>query len=99
MGQRIASQAYQTKYAPYSDVLDYLQVNSGVTSRSMLALGLYSTLKSQEEWGLQLPEWADSVWPEPISTITKMDWEELFSTSQTRALGAGKLFFLIFYLF
>lgn len=65
---------------------------SGLTPSPFgVALMLYSTLRSQQEWGLQLPEWTRLVWPEPITYLTKLDWQQLFPTEETRPIGAGWL--------
>ncbi|GJQ82953.1 hypothetical protein Trydic_g5953 [Trypoxylus dichotomus] len=91
LGQYMNNPGYQAIYEPYSDVLDYLQLHSGIPSKTYIALMLYSTLKSQQEWGLTLPEWAANVWPQPISDITQLDWRQMYPTLETRAIGGGFL--------
>lgn len=85
----MSSQTYEDIYAPYQNVLNYLQKKSGIASISNIALMLHSTLKSQEDLGLKLPEWTKPVWPEPITTITRLDWQQWYATEVTRAIGAG----------
>ncbi|GJQ82954.1 hypothetical protein Trydic_g5954 [Trypoxylus dichotomus] len=92
MSEYRQSQAYRDVYAPHNEVLRYLMEKSGLTpSPYGVALMLYSTLRSQQDWGLTLPKWTETVWPEPITQITKLDWQQLFPTSETRAVGAGFL--------
>lgn len=92
MSQYRQSEVYRQTYAPFDEVLKYLMEMSGMTPSPFgTALMLYSTLRSQEEWGLRLPEWTQTVWPEPITQITKLDWQQLFPTNETRAISAGFL--------
>lgn len=85
------STTFKELYEPYGNVLDYLQEHSGYKSKVNIALNLYSTLKSQQEWPVELPSWTKLVWPEPINEITRLDWEQYYPTEETVALGAGFL--------
>ncbi|KAI4458935.1 acid phosphatase-related [Holotrichia oblita] len=86
------SSTFKKVYEPYEDVVNYLMEKSGLTPSPFgVALLLYSTLRSQQEWGLTLPDWTRSVWPEPVTYLTKLDWQQLFPTEKTRPLGAGFL--------
>lgn len=54
----------------HKDVLDYIEVNSGVNISKPLDVGLlYDTLFIEDDIGFKLPEWTKSVFPEPLKNF------------------------------
>lgn len=85
--------AYGKVMAPYNETITYLRNQSGLWQNNTFVFGtpiyLHAAFKSQEEWGLELPSWAKSVWPETLDEIAAMEWSQLFATEEARTLGAG----------
>lgn len=50
---------------------------------------LYSTLRTEEEYGLELPEWTRAYYPEPLFTVTKRSYLYNIWTDELKRLKAG----------
>ncbi|KAI4458933.1 acid phosphatase-related [Holotrichia oblita] len=89
------SPAYAKIMSPYNDTITYLRDESGLWQNNTFVFGtpiyLHAAFTSQVEWGLELPAWAKSVWPETLSEIAALEWAQLFATEEGRTLGAGNI--------
>ncbi|XP_071056781.1 venom acid phosphatase Acph-1-like [Onthophagus taurus] len=76
----------------YNYLLPFLVENTGLTGNLYsIAINLWSTLKSEEEAGLKIPIWAQTVYPEILSEITKYSWEVYSRTPDLKTLSSGFL--------
>lgn len=66
----------QSKFAAYKQTFDYISRNSGLNVQKFQEIyQLYFGVSTESEYGLTLPSWLDSVWPE---TIIKLSIEEYY---------------------
>nr|XP_022906559.1 venom acid phosphatase Acph-1-like [Onthophagus taurus] len=76
----------------YKHLLPYLIENSGLTGNLYTVAGhLWSTLKSEEEAGLETPAWAQTVYPEILTELTKHGWKLYTGSSDLKILAGGFL--------
>ncbi|XP_022919448.2 venom acid phosphatase Acph-1-like [Onthophagus taurus] len=76
----------------YQPLLPFLQNASGFKENEILTMGwyLYSILKSEEEWGLELPDWTKSVYPDILKELSEQYWV-LISKGDLKPLTSGFL--------
>lgn len=74
----------------FKRLFDYLSLNTGwnITSYDQAFL-LYVGLKTEEENGLELPEWTKSIYPEPIKQFAIKSFEIFTATTELKRLAAG----------
>lgn len=66
----------KSKYRTYQQTFDYISRNSGLNVRRFQDIyQLYFGISTESEYGLNLPSWLNSVWPD---TIIKLSIEEYF---------------------
>ncbi|GJQ82956.1 hypothetical protein Trydic_g5956 [Trypoxylus dichotomus] len=89
------SEQYAGVMAPYESTMRYLYEKSGLWPNNTHVFGtavfLQAALTSQEQWGLKLPAWTESVWPKVIAEVSAMEWMQIFGTETARTGGAGFL--------
>nr|XP_022907403.1 venom acid phosphatase Acph-1-like [Onthophagus taurus] len=62
-------------FQKYNYLLPFLMEKTGMTgSIYSIATVLYSTLKSEEEAGLELPDWTESIYPDILNEISSNGW-------------------------
>lgn len=66
----------KAKYRTYQQTFDYVTRNSGLNVRRFQDIyQMYFGISTESEYGLALPSWLNSVWPD---TIIKLSIEEYF---------------------
>lgn len=71
---------------------DYLSEKSGWDVNSTTrASFIQNTLQTESEWGLQLPEWVEKVWPGPLKRAAGEFWRFYGSTPKLRSMAIGNL--------
>ncbi|KAF5298672.1 hypothetical protein FQR65_LT09652 [Abscondita terminalis] len=76
----------------YQPLIKYLQNKTGVKMNSlMIVFYVYDILRTQQEWGLKLPEWSEPIYPN-IMYAAIIDIYGMFSgTRDLKRLGSGAL--------
>ncbi|GJQ82959.1 hypothetical protein Trydic_g5958 [Trypoxylus dichotomus] len=78
------------KFGNYRDIAEYLSYYSGWNaSNPEVAFNIYSSLLTEQEWGFQLPEWTEVVYPEPLHTIAVQYLAESVRTDTLKKLSGG----------
>ncbi|XP_022919848.2 venom acid phosphatase Acph-1-like [Onthophagus taurus] len=77
----------------YNHLLPMLEEVSGMTGYPLIGIGalLYSTLKAEDEAGLKLPSWADSVYPDILNEISAESWKYIAGVGDLKLLTPGFL--------
>lgn len=79
------------EYAEYQEVFDYISENSGLNVTIIQDVyDLYFGLSTEEEYGLELPEWTQKVWPDIINEISYKQYDIYTKTSPLKKMAAGK---------
>lgn len=79
---------YRAVNAKMSKTFDYVSANSG-ENISMMGLSvstLYDTLHVEELFGLKLPEWTKSVYPQPLAFLAELGFTAYAPTKRLRRL-------------
>ncbi|CAG9859736.1 unnamed protein product [Phyllotreta striolata] len=80
------------RYQPYRNLFDFLSERTGKEIRSFRDVyHLYFGLSTEEEFGLQLPDWTKTVWPEPISSLAAEEYFVELGTPDMQKLLVGYL--------
>ncbi|XP_015835032.2 venom acid phosphatase Acph-1 [Tribolium castaneum] len=80
----------QTELSKYREVLDYISENAGINVTSFLDVySLYFGLTTEAEWGFELPEWTQKVYPEPITQLAINEYYTQTATTELMQMSAG----------
>lgn len=72
----------QAQVAKFSKWYEFLAQNTGMTVTSPFTMfEIYWTLRTEEEYGLDLPSWTKSIYPEPLTSLAK-EFYILFAYNQ-----------------
>lgn len=75
----------------FAELFDYLSKHTNQTMRSVLNVDfLYSTLQTQQEAGLKLPDWTKNVFPNKMRTPFMLSLALLSYNQTLQRLKVGK---------
>lgn len=82
----------------FADVYTLLSNYSGENVTSVLKVySIYDTLHIEDQLGFELPSWTNSVYPEPMLTISGYAFKAYSFTTEMKRLGLYKFFALRLY--
>ncbi|KAI4458926.1 acid phosphatase-related [Holotrichia oblita] len=88
--EQLALAVDEGSFGNYQDIAEYLSYYSGWNaSNPEVAFNIYAALLSEEEWGFELPEWTNVVYPEPLHTIAVQYLAETVKTDILKKLSGG----------
>lgn len=74
----------------FAELYSYLSNYTGSEVSTVLDVdGIYDTLHIEEQLGFELPAWTESVYPEPMLTITGYAFLSLSYTTEMKRLSKG----------
>lgn len=80
----------------FTELFDYLSKHTNQSMRSVLPVDfLYSTLLSEQDAGLKLPDWTKTVFPAKMRTPFMLSLALLSYNETLQRLQMGKLVFLL----
>ncbi|XP_050295641.1 venom acid phosphatase Acph-1-like [Anthonomus grandis grandis] len=80
------------EYNEYADNFTYFSENSGLNvTRYQDIYDVYFGLSTEEEYGLELPEWTKKVWPDFVNEIAFKQYEVYTKTTTLKKMAAGYL--------
>ncbi|KAJ3664868.1 hypothetical protein Zmor_000407 [Zophobas morio] len=88
----VMSQEAQDIIAGYQQLYDTVGKDAGfdiITPKDIS--NVYFTLKSEEDYGLKLPDWSADVYPKVLEEASSVDYEFSTATSRLKKLSAGFL--------
>lgn len=87
-----SSNEYKLKLAKYMPVILYVSFNTGLKINDFSPLfKLYYNLKSQENYGLRLPDWTEKVFPSPLDKTVIEFYKSLTISTEGKKFVAGFL--------
>ncbi|KAJ8965928.1 hypothetical protein NQ314_003835 [Rhamnusium bicolor] len=87
------SKKLQRDYYEHRDLFKYLSVNSGWNISDYNDIFyLYFGLRSEKEWGFELPEWTNMVYPQPLEdlSISGYHLQKIIEDTKAKITGALK---------
>lgn len=80
----------------FTDLFEYVSKHANESMRSVLKMDfLYSTLLSQQDAGLKLPEWTKNVFPNKMRTPFMLSLSLLSYNETLQRFQIGKMFIFI----
>lgn len=84
------SDEMQEEFAKFKEAFDYISEHTGLkVTRFFDVYNLYFGISTEEEWGFQLPEWTETVWPETITSLAIKDYFVAMATAEMRKMATG----------
>uniref|UniRef100_V5I8W2 acid phosphatase n=2 Tax=Anoplophora glabripennis TaxID=217634 RepID=V5I8W2_ANOGL len=78
------------EFAKFKETFDYISEHTGLkVTRFYDVYNLYFGISTEEEWGFQLPEWTETVWPETITTLAIKDYFVAMARTEMRKMATG----------
>ncbi|XP_044259034.1 venom acid phosphatase Acph-1-like [Tribolium madens] len=88
----LLSEEGQEIRAEYKNLYHGLSKNAGQSVKTPRDVaGIYFALKSEEDYGLNLPEWTEGLYPDIIEEAASVDYEIATANPTLRKLSAGSL--------
>ncbi|CAH1957980.1 unnamed protein product [Acanthoscelides obtectus] len=88
----ISSDKFKAEFNKYSDTVVYLNKNTGLNLTSFHDVyNLYFVLTTEEEFGLKLPKWTESVYPDLVREMAIREYLTGSGTDNSKRLGTGYL--------
>nr|CAH7725656.1 unnamed protein product [Callosobruchus chinensis] len=87
-----SSDKYKAAFNKYNDTVEYLKKNTGSNISTFSDVyGLYFVLTTEQEFGLKLPKWTESVYPGLITEMAIKEYLTGTGTDTLNRLGSGYL--------
>lgn len=78
------------EFSEYADTFEYISEHSGLNvTRFSPVYDLYFGLSTEEEYGLELPNWTQKVWPDIINEISYKQYYIYTKTTTLKKMAAG----------
>lgn len=84
----VTSATFEALNTENAEIYEYLTNHTGTHVTSAMAVySIYDTLHVEVQLGFELPEWAKSVYPEPLKSITGIACESFAYTREQKRLS------------
>jgi len=75
---------------PHKSIFEYISKHSGLVIKDLLdLLNFYFIVKSEDDVGLELPEWTKKIYPEPLYSTASLVYEYLNIDPDVKKIHAG----------
>ncbi|RZB39644.1 His Phos 2 domain containing protein, partial [Asbolus verrucosus] len=89
----ITSPKMSKEFEQHTEIFHYLSKNSGMEVKTYWdVFFIYMCLKTEKDYGLELPEWTNKVFPKPMEDLSIKSYGLLTATTELKRLASGKMF-------
>uniref|UniRef100_A0A6P7H0A7 acid phosphatase n=1 Tax=Diabrotica virgifera virgifera TaxID=50390 RepID=A0A6P7H0A7_DIAVI len=86
------TEEYAAVNQKYKSTYEYISKHSGENITDALSTwNVFDCLDTEHKLGLQLPEWANTIYPEPLTYLNALSYKSFTGTTLLKQLGAGRL--------
>ncbi|XP_050498303.1 venom acid phosphatase Acph-1-like [Diabrotica virgifera virgifera] len=80
----------QEKFMKHGETFKYISEHTGLNITTFKGIyNLHFGLSTEEEFGLKLPDWTKSVWPEPMTKLFPEEYYIAMGTADMRRIAIG----------